>query len=194
MHKIAHRINTIEQLKALTDKSLGVELDLRYEGKDLVLHHDALRAGDLHFEDYLKEYHQTGTMILNVKTEGIEEEVLRLLQKYNVTNYFFLDLSLPFLIKYMKKGESKIAIRYSEYEPIELALAFAGKIEWVWVDCFSHLPLDSHTYKQLKDAGFKICLVSPELQAHPLEWIETFKKQLDGLEIDAVCTKKPELW
>ena len=49
-------------------------------------------------------------------------------------------------------------------------------------------------YSELKKAGFKICLVSPELQQHPLDRISEFKKQIISLEIDAVCTKRPDLW
>ena len=29
---------------------------------------------------------------------------------------------------------------------------------------------------------------------HDLSMIEKFKKQLIGFEIDAVCTKRPDLW
>lgn len=190
MLKIAHRINSVEQLRQVPAE-YGIELDLRYEGPNLILHHDPFVTGPL-FEDLLKEYRHA-LLILNVKTEGIEAEVLRLMEKYNIENYFFLDLSLPYLVKYMRQGVSRIAVRYSEFEPIEFALAFAGKVEWVWVDCFTHLPLDASSYARLKE-HFKICLVSPELQGHSLDRIAEFKAQLAGLPIDAVCTKKPELW
>ena len=190
MLKIAHRINTVAQLKQVPQES-GIELDLRYEGPNLILHHDPFTTGEL-FEDLLKEYKHR-LIILNVKTEGIEEEVLRLLHKYAVTNYFFLDLSLPYLIKYMRKGEHNIAVRFSEYEPLEFVMAFKGKVDWVWVDCFHHMPLTKDIYHQLKE-HFKICLVSPELQGYELSKIELFKTQLKGMEIDAVCTKRPDLW
>ena len=50
------------------------------------------------------------------------------------------------------------------------------------------------TNEELKQAGFKICLVSPELQKHPLDRISEFKEQTIGMDIDAVCTKRPDLW
>ena len=188
MLKIAHRINTIAQLKEVPIE-FGIELDLRYEGQDLILHHDPFVTGEK-FDDFLAHYrHQL--IILNVKTEGIEEEVLRLLKKHNIEHYFFLDLSLPYLIKYMRKGEHKIAVRFSEYEPLSFAMAFAGKVDWVWVDCFNTMPMDLAAYEQLKSA-FKICIVSPELQGYPNTRITEFKDQLKGMEIDAVCTKYPE--
>lgn len=190
MLKIAHRINTIAQLKDVP-KDQGIELDLRYEGADLILHHDPFTTGEK-FDDFLAHYDHA-LIILNVKTEGIEAEVLRLLEKHQVTSYFFLDLSLPYLIKYMRKGEHNIAIRFSEYEPLAFALAFAGKVDWVWVDCFHNMPLNADNYAKLKE-HFKLCLVSPELQGYPKERIAEFKEQLKGMPLDAVCTKYPDLW
>ena len=78
-------------------------------------------------------------------------------------------------------------------EPLEYALRLAGQVDWVWIDCFTHLPLDEYNYKKLKE-HFKICIVSPELQSHPLEYIQDFSKQISNLKIDAVCTKRPDLW
>ena len=39
MQIIAHRINTIAQLKNVP-KNFGIELDIRYHENELVLHHD----------------------------------------------------------------------------------------------------------------------------------------------------------
>ena len=121
-------------------------------------------------------------LILNIKSEGIEEEVLRLVKKYNVADYFFLDTSIPFMVKYINKGWTKFAVRFSEHEPLELALKFKDKVEWVWVDCFTQLPLNNESYTQLKK-HFKICLVSPELQGYPKSMIEEFKNKLKDLKL-----------
>jgi len=190
MLKVAHRINTIEQLM-LVPSHYGVEIDIRYHNDLLILHHDAFVNGVL-FEDWLK-YFKHKLIILNTKSEGMEEKILMLLHQFGIDNYFFLDLSLPFLIKYMLKGEKKIAIRFSEYEPLNLAMSFAGKIDWVWIDCFSKLPLNADNYNLLSKY-FKICLVSPELQGRDISEIEKFKIIIANMKIDAVCTKYPELW
>ncbi len=190
MLKIAHRINTISQLQN-TPKEYGVELDLRPEGNKIIIHHDPFTEGE-DFEEWLKFYKHS-FIILNTKAEGMEERLLALMDKYQIENYFFLDLSLPFLIKYMKKGVSKIAVRFSEYEPLEFVIKFAGKVEWVWVDCFTDLPLNHENYKTLKK-HFKLCLVSPELQGYDIARIEEFKIKLLDMPIDAVCTKRPDLW
>ena len=42
MNFIAHRINTIEELKRI-DKKYGVEMDIRDYGNDLILSHDPFK-------------------------------------------------------------------------------------------------------------------------------------------------------
>ena len=187
MNFIAHRINTIEELKKLPSE-YGVELDLRDSGNDLIIVHNPFEEGE-NFEEYLKNYHH-GTMIANVKSERIEHRIIELLEKYNVKDYFFLDSSIPMIYLLSNMGNTNSAVRFSEIEPIELALAMKGRAKWVWVDCFSKLPINKENYKQLKEAGYKLCLVSPELQGQD-EKIEEYKKYLEDNEIvfDAICTK-----
>lgn len=186
-HFIAHRINTLSELEELPTQ-YGVELDLRDSGEKLILQHDPFIDGE-DFESYLKHYCH-GTMILNIKSERIEHKVLELLNKYNIQDYFFLDSSFPMLYLLSKQGESRSAIRYSEFEGLDTVLSMAGKIDWVWVDCFNKLPITATIYKELKAAGFKICLVSPELQGRQEDLIK-YKKRLqeDDIIFDAICTK-----
>lgn len=189
---IAHRINTLEQLKSVP-KDYGIEVDLRDHHDRIVMQHDPyIKPEAEDFEQLLQNYDHR-LIILNVKSERIEHRVLELVQKYNVQDYFFLDSSFPMIRLLANKGESKIAVRYSEYEPIEYALAMAGRVGWAWIDCFTHLPLDESTHSALKEK-FKLCLVSPELQGHPLDWIPTFAEKVSRFEMDAICTKRPDLW
>lgn len=190
MIKIAHRINTVEQLKN-TPTHYGIELDLRSQGDDIMIHHDPFSKGE-NFEDFLNHYNHR-LIILNTKEEGLELRLLELMKHHNITDFFFLDLSLPFLIKTMKQGVSQIAVRFSEYEPIEFVRKFKGQVDWVWVDCFTKLPLTEDNYAELK-SQFKLCLVSPELQGYDVSKIEEFKAQLSDMPVDAVCTKRPDLW
>ncbi len=191
MQFIAHRINTVAQLAQVpTDQ--GVELDLRDRGDRLILQHDPFSDGE-DFSEYLRHYRH-GTMILNIKSERIEHRVLEEIRKAGtVQDYFFLDSSFPMIRQLIKDGEHRIAVRFSEYEPIESVLALAGQVDWVWVDCFSRLPLDADSANSLGDL-FKICIVSPELQRHALQRIPEFSAQLQGMDIDAVCTKQPHIW
>ena len=69
MEFIAHRINTIDELKKLPEK-YGVELDLRDDlNGRIYIQHNPFEPGE-DFENYLKEYRHE-TMILNIKSERI---------------------------------------------------------------------------------------------------------------------------
>ena len=60
-----------------------------------------------------------GTLILNIKESGIENNVLSLIQEYNnVKNYFLLDVEFPYIFSAYKKNFKNIAIRFSEFESI----------------------------------------------------------------------------
>ena len=202
---VKHRVNTLQDLSELeTDQ--GAEIDVRYHEDKLVLHHDPFshhKNECLLLEDFLSSWKVDGPLILNIKTEGIETSCISLMNKFKVANWFFLDLSMPYFVKFsnlaLKKeieGFSKrnLSVRFSEYEPIEYALSFSEKAEWIWVDCFSQLPLNEEIYNKIKLEKFKICLVSPELQGLKKERINEFLFQIKEMEIEAVCTKYPELW
>ncbi len=188
MEYIAHRINTVAELKAL-DRQYGVELDLRDDlSGRIYISHNPFEPGE-DFEDYLKEYRH-GTMILNIKSERIEHRVLELIRQYAVAGYFFLDSSFPMIKLLTDMGERNIALRFSELEGLDTIRNMAGKVDWVWVDCFSRLPITRQSYSELKDLGYKLCLVSPELEGQP-EKIEEYHDRLadEGILMDAVCTK-----
>lgn len=194
MKLISHRRNTVAELNA-TPTKYGVEVDIRSCGKQLIIHHDPFVPGES-FDDWLAVY-QHSTLILNVKEEGLEARLISLMESRGIEDYFFLDQSFPFLIKWSNSGVSRCAARVSEFESIKTALTLAGKVDWIWVDCFNHFPLSTIDAVRLKAAGFKLCLVSPELQGRNAETeIPALIRLLDSLDIsaDAVCTKRPDLW
>lgn len=189
MQIIIHRVNTIEQLKTIPPK-YGVEIDIR---EDLTLSHD---PANKHTEkrdtlaNYLKEFNKgshKGIIVFNIKAAGIEEEVLTLAKKYNIKNYFLLDVEMPYLYRASNQGGRKLAVRYSEYEPIELVENFRNKVDWVWIDTATKLPLNKKVIKKLQ--GFKTCLVCPERWGRP-EDISVYRKKMKklGFTPNAVMT------
>jgi hypothetical protein len=192
MELIAHRRNTIAELQA-TPRHYGIEMDVRSCGDRLIIHHDAFVEGE-DFEAWLGHYAH-GTLILNVKEEGLETRLLALMAAHGIERFFFLDQSFPFLIRTARSGERRCAVRVSEYESLDTALTLAGQIDWVWVDCFTRFPLTRADAARLTDAGFKLCLVSPELQGRDAAaGIAAMKAEVAGFDIAAVCTKRPDLW
>jgi len=191
---IRHRRNTDKDLANISTNH-GAEIDIRSQGQHLVLHHEPYEAGN-RFEQWLENYNHR-MLILNVKEEGLEDRVLELMKKNSIENFFFLDQSFPFLVKTSHTGESRCAVRVSEFENIDTAMSLAGKVDWVWIDCFSRFPLDKAAATQLKKAGFKLCVVSPELQGrmHQSDTDEIIAAMNDARVVpDAVCTKFPERW
>lgn len=188
MRFIAHRINKTEELDKLSVE-YGVELDLRDDlNGRIYIQHNPFEPGE-DFEDYIKHYHH-GTMILNIKSERIELKILDLLEKYKIKDYFFLDSSFPMIFLLSEKGEHNIALRLSEYEGMDTIRHMAGRVNWIWVDCFTKIPIGKNELEELKSMGYKTCFVSPELQGRDKE-IEEYKNYLrsQGMQFDAICTK-----
>jgi hypothetical protein len=187
---IEHRVNTLDKLRTVPHDR-GVEIDVRDYDGTLRCVHDPLLTGNSLEELLANVDHRF--VIFNVKCDGLERQIECLAAKYKIENYFFLDVANPSLVQLVRRGDHRVAVRFSEYEPIEFALAFRGQVDWVWVDCFNRLPLDLASYRLLK-RHFKICLVSPELQQHPRTNIQDFRQQLAGMKVDAVCTDYCSDW
>ena len=187
MIKAIHRVNTIKELKKIP-KKYGVEVDVRSSNNNLILSHEPFNDGDL-LEDYLSAYNHA-LLILEIKEEGIEGRVIELCRKFNIKNYFLLSVSFPFIYFLSKKGFRKMAARFSEFEEIDTCLSLKNKIEWIWVDTFTKLPIDKNKFEKLKNANFKICMVSPERWNRPddiKKYFNYFKK--NRILLDAVMTE-----
>ena len=188
MRWICHRVNTKEELE-MVPAEYGVELDIRdhWDGRIYIQHHPFQKGED--FEEYLKVYRH-GIMIVNVKSERIELKARELLERYQIEDYFFLDSSFPMIRLLAELGEKRMALRYSEWEGMDTIRRMAGQVNWIWVDCFTKLPLTKADYLEMKQLGYQVCLVSPELQGQE-EKIELYRRQIEeeGIELDAVCSK-----
>ena len=138
MIKIIHRINTKKGLLNIPIK-YGVEVDIRSAEDKLIISHDPFIQGE-DFVDWMVLYKHE-ILILNVKEEGLEDKLIEVMASFNIDNFFFLDQSFPFLLKTSKQGESRSAVRVSEFEDVHTAMNLAGKVQWVWVDCFPKFPL-----------------------------------------------------
>ena len=193
IHQIRHRVNQIAQLDG-QNRAWGAEIDLRSDvtlAKKIHLSHDAWVKGD-DFESWLDIWTSKkieGTLILNTKEDGLEERCLELLTAKAVSNFFFLDTTIPTLVRLGKKHRNNFAVRYSSYENIGLCISLKEHAAWVWVDCFNRQPVTFEEVANLKQAGFKVCLVSPELQGGS----EAEKSKFQDLIAlsDAICTKYP---
>lgn len=192
MQIISHRVNTIVGLAA-TDTKYGVEIDVRGENGQLLLTHDPVDPEKQYdnLDDYLAAYKHS-FVIFNLKEAGYEKRVMDLAAKHGIEEYFLLDVEFPYLYRATRKeGVRKIAVRYSEAEPIEAVEAQivdgVPLLDWVWIDTNTMLPLTADIVKRLKP--FKTALVCPDRWGRPQDvpaYIEQMKAL--GFKPDAVMT------
>ena len=202
---VHHRVNSIEKLQSLTSIQ-GVEIDVRYHKNALILHHDPLHHHEnpqILLKDFLEYWPQEALLILNIKSEGIEAHCIHLMSTYKIKRWFFLDLSMPYFVKYASIaqkgtisgfGPENLAVRFSDQEPLAYALNFKNEAHWMWIDCFEKYPITPEIYKIIQQTSFNTCLVSPELQGHKSPKKEELINSLQSYEFDAVCTQSVQQW
>ena len=176
MEIIIHRVNKIKDLKKISP-NFGVEIDIRTYGSNLILNHEPFANGD-NLKDYLENYKHK-TLVLNLKEAGIEKKVLSLVNKCSVKSYFLLDVEMPYMFSATKKGQKNIAVRFSEYENIHLTKYFTNKLNWVWIDTVTKLPINKKNKNIL--SKFKSCIVCPERWKRKKD-IKIYKKKLSNLK------------
>lgn len=180
---IWHRVNTIEHLKSININD-GVEIDVRsIKGVPYLSHY--IDEDGVDFEEWLKYYNLKGTLVINVKEEGLEMIIIKLLEKYNITNYMFLDEPFWYLLNSSRKLNNKnFAIRVSKFESVETALKSRELSDWVWYDYFDNY-INTDDIKKLIDAGFKVIMPAPELVNSNVSFIEELEK--NNINIYAIC-------
>lgn len=186
--------NSEDALKNAFEKGYGIESDIRdYDGK-LVISHDPANSTCMDAEVLFKElskYDNRLCFAINIKADGLGEELSKLLKENNITNYFCFDMSVPQMIYYCE-NKFNVFSRQSEYELEPLSLY--EKSQGVWIDAFENDTwITEDLLKKHIDNGKKICLVSPEL--HSLPYLNFWKK-LKKFNIDykniMLCTDVPD--
>lgn len=190
----AHRVNDPAALRDVPSE-FGVEIDLHADGDRLVLVHDPFTTGP-DFQEWLASYRHR-FIVLNTKEEGLEQRITALLDEHAVTEWAFLDQSFPFLVRSLRGGETRTMVRVSEYESVATALALDPRPDWVWVDSFTGQWPSAEELAQLADHGYRLMLVSPELQGRALDdemAVITQRFGEAGVPVHGVCTKRPDAW
>lgn len=198
---IAHRgfwnkINNKNSMDAFIrafENGYGVETDLRYENNQIIISHDLPTRKSLPFSELLNLYanQKKLPLALNIKNDGLQNLILDLLNKYNITNYFVFDMSIPDLLGYRNLGLHYF-VRQSEYEPVN---ALFDDASGIWLDQFNSDWVDFNIVKTHVLNKKKLCIVSPELHGRSPDFAwANYKKILDKLPSDAriyLCTDYP---
>lgn len=185
--------NTLDALCAAMKKGYGFESDIRDYCEKLVISHNMADASSPDAKEVLKEleqYQDQCCFAINIKADGLEEQLKQLLEHYHICHYFTFDMSVPQMIAYAQAGLSFFT-RRSEYETEPVLYQEASG---VWVDAFED---DSFITAELLNKyiydGKAVCLVSPDLHGRPYcqFWsrLKKFNMNLDRLFL---CTDLPD--
>ena len=156
------------------DFGIGTETDLRdYAGK-ILISHDMPNGDEITFEDLLDIMNGRNLLLaLNIKADGLADEIKKTLKKYNHTNYFTFDMSIPDMVYQINK-EIKIFTGLSDIVKSPILLE---KAEGIWLDSFYSDWYEEDIIDGILGENKKVCIVSSDLHKrdNKKQW-ETIKK------------------
>ena len=186
--------NSIEALTYSLDSGFGIETDIRDFNGNLVISHDLPNKNSLALEHMFECYNERGSSLqlaLNIKSDGLQFELMKLLEKYRIINYFVFDMSIPDFMSYASM-QIKSYLRLSEYES---DLSLYDQSKGIWLDSFDKIWYDKNLILQHSSLDKHICIVSDELHRrdHIYHWNFLFDEGIHLLDNITLCTDFPEL-
>ena len=193
--KTAEEKNTRIAFERSFELGFGTETDLRDVCGKIVISHDMPKGDEITFEEVLQIMDGRNLpLALNIKADGQADEILRLLAKYNHTNYFTFDMSIPDLVVQVKKGVNA----FSGMSDINRNAPLFEKVSGIWLDAFNEEWYNENDIFELLAQNKKVCIVSSDLHKRDTakQWemlknseIATDKNIGDNIML---CTDKPE--
>lgn len=173
----------------------GTETDIRDYKGELVISHDIADENCISvkemFEVYNK-YDNTLSLALNIKADGLQLKLKKLLEEYKIENYFVFDMSIPDGLGYLKQN-IKAFTRESEYEKVP---SFYDEACGIWLDEFQEHWITKEVIEKHIKNNKKICIVSPDLhkREYKNQWqhYKEIEKEL-GIDNLMICTDYPEI-
>ncbi len=162
--------NSINAFKNSFQQNRGVETDLRDLNGNLVISHDLPFNQNILAEQVFKLYKQlncNAKLALNIKADGLQSKLKELLEKYEISNYFVFDMSVPDCLHYADSNIN-FYIRSSEHEvnPKLSSPLLYKKAKGVWFDQFKEESESNlQSIRHFLQDGKELCIVSPELHA-----------------------------
>ena len=194
--KLNHEKNTEIAFRRSFELDYGTETDVRDLDGELVVSHDipTTRNRNMKLSRLFEIYNESSCkkiLALNIKSDGLQVGLKKLLEEYSITNYFIFDMAVPDAIISLKE-RLVCYTRHSEYEPVP---SFYQSASGVWLDEFYE---DWITLEVLEDhlsQNKPICIVSPELHRRdPLKKWQQYKRLNKDHDLSNVtlCTDFPE--
>ena len=200
MQIIAHRgfwlnlseKNTSVAFTRALENGFGIETDFRDLNGELVVSHDLPRDDSMSMGEFVNLYASAsnkGLMALNIKADGLQLLVKKMVQDSGMQNYFVFDMSVPDMRGYFAE-EIPTFTRLSEYEQ---SPSFLDKSSGVWLDAFEGEWYDYRIIKGLLENNKQVAIVSPELHGRTHRELWGFMKinHLHQNPLVSLCTDFP---
>ena len=183
--KAENEKNTKTAFERAFDSGFGVETDLRDIKGKIVISHNMPKGNEMSFEDLLKLLDGRAlTLALNIKADGMADEIKRLLEKYNVLKYFTFDMSIPEMV-YQHKTGLNVFTGLSDIVPEPIMYEQA---KGVWLDCFNSDWFGEAEIQNILNHDKKVCIVSPDLHKREYKSVWAKYKNMNGIML---CTDYP---
>ena len=173
------------------DAGFGTETDLRDICGKIVISHDMPHGNEITFEEVLQIMDGRNLpLALNIKADGMSNAIQELLAKYNHTNYFTFDMSIPDMVVQVSKG---LRVFTGQSDLIKNPILL-DKSAGVWLDAFNS---DWYNAEMLDDIVAKsgaVCVVSADLHGrdNTYQWQQIKKSQAFNSDNLMLCTDYPD--
>jgi glycerophosphoryl diester phosphodiesterase len=197
---IAHRgywLNASEKNTTLAfsralQLGFGIETDFRDFDGGLVVSHDPPSASSMKISEFVNLYRDqpvAAPMALNIKSDGLHELVIDLIQQAKFKNAFVFDMAVPDMRGYIN-NKIPTFTRLSEYERQP---ALLESCNGVWLDAFQSEWYDEDIIKNLLNQNKQVAIVSSELHGRPYasQWGSIKGNHFHQNSLISICTDFP---
>lgn len=186
--------NSPRAIRMALEKGYGFESDVRDFNGELVISHNMADESSPSAEEvfqWLAEKDDRYCFAINIKADGLKDLLMEYITRYQITNYFIFDMSIPQMIEYDEMG-LRYFTRQSEVESVPCMYDQAAG---VWIDGFWGMSwITEELLKGHIENGKEVCIVSPDL--HGQTNYQRYWKQLKNYRIDLskvmLCTDHPD--
>lgn len=154
--------NTAQAFERSFSLGFGTETDIRDRNGRLVISHDMPDDTAMPVEAFFEIYRRHNASLplaLNIKADGLQSELMRLIADYGIESYFVFDMAVPDGLLYCRQ-KFRAYTRHSEYEPVPPYYELA---HGVWLDEFNGHWITDDVIERHLAQGKQLCIVSPDL-------------------------------
>jgi glycerophosphoryl diester phosphodiesterase len=197
--------NSLAACAAALDLGFGLETDLRRDasGAFYISHDPVPRTYENSLPAYTELFrrHPAAVIAMNVKELGYESELIELVNSGRLgPNSFYFDFEL---LEPKTPGASQKKIRSLPGNPgVRLAARLSDRNEpWaqchsipaeiVWGDEFDSLWLTEKDVRQVRAAGRRLYMISPEIHGFDLAAMKARWRDFKNWGVDGICTDYP---